>query len=163
MKGASSNHLIRFADCDPMGHLYNAKYLEYFMNAREDQLRETYDLDVYQYAHETGNSWIVIKNQISYFREARLMEEVIIESHLFDLGSTKAKVEMLMLDKARTHIKSLLWVEFLHFNTPSKSVVPHDDKMELFFRPLLENVPENNFDDRSNLLRKLKPEQLYYD
>lgn len=162
MKGASSHHLIRFADCDPMGHLYNAKYLEYFMNAREDQLRETYGLDIYKYSRETGNSWIVIKNQISYFREARLMEEVVMESHLIDLSPTKAKVEMLMFDKAMTHIKSLLWADFLHYNVPSRSVMPHDSAMESFFEPLQESIPDMTFDERSEQLRKLKPNELIY-
>lgn len=29
---------IRFPDCDPFNHLNNSKYIDYFINAREDQL-----------------------------------------------------------------------------------------------------------------------------
>ena len=33
---------IRFQDCDPFAHLNNAKYIEYFINAREDHLIQAY-------------------------------------------------------------------------------------------------------------------------
>ena len=31
--------MTRFSDCDPFGHLNNARYIDYFINAREDHLR----------------------------------------------------------------------------------------------------------------------------
>ena len=34
----SSTAIIRFQDCDPYSHLNNGRYLDYFMNAREDQV-----------------------------------------------------------------------------------------------------------------------------
>ena len=36
---------IRFQDCDPFNHLNNAAYINYFINAREDQILENYHLD----------------------------------------------------------------------------------------------------------------------
>jgi len=47
---------IRFQDCNPFNHLNNSKYLEYFINAREDQIAEQYDLDIFNYMQETGLS-----------------------------------------------------------------------------------------------------------
>ena len=29
---------VRFQDCDPFGHLNNARYIDYFLNARQDQI-----------------------------------------------------------------------------------------------------------------------------
>ncbi len=36
----TSQAIIRFQDCDPYAHLNNGRYLDYFMNAREDQCVE---------------------------------------------------------------------------------------------------------------------------
>ena len=37
-KTTKSSSLIRFQDCDPLRHLNNAKYFDYYFNAREDQV-----------------------------------------------------------------------------------------------------------------------------
>ena len=41
-KQLESTTKIRFQDCDPFRHLNNARYTDYFMNAREDQLAQFY-------------------------------------------------------------------------------------------------------------------------
>ena len=43
----SSTAVIRFQDCDPYAHLNNGRYLDYFMNAREDQLLKMYGFNIY--------------------------------------------------------------------------------------------------------------------
>ena len=60
----SSILTIRFQDCDPFNHLNNGRYVDYFLNAREDQLLEHYDLDIYKIARETGLCWVVSTSQI---------------------------------------------------------------------------------------------------
>lgn len=152
-----SKHLVRFADCDPMGHLYNARYLDYFMHAREDQLRDIHNFDIYDYTRRTGNAWVVVKNQISYLNEARLMEEVVIQSRLIKLTDITAHVEMLMFDKDVQHVKSLLWVEFIHVNTQKRKVEPHGKELNDLFLPLLDTVEETSFDRRSEYMRKWEP------
>lgn len=37
-KELESIAVARFQDCDPFSHLNNARYIDYFLNAREDQL-----------------------------------------------------------------------------------------------------------------------------
>ena len=78
----SSQAVIRFQDCDPYGHLNNGRYLDYFMNAREDQVLKAYDFDIYHYSKSTGLGWVVTQNHIAYLRPALLMEEIRIESQL---------------------------------------------------------------------------------
>jgi len=39
---------IRFQDCDPFNHLNNSKYIDYFINAREEQILKHYDLDIFK-------------------------------------------------------------------------------------------------------------------
>ena len=41
-----STAIIRFQDCDPLQHLNNAKYFDYFFNAREDQVPKLYGLEI---------------------------------------------------------------------------------------------------------------------
>ena len=78
-KVLKSNTKIRFQDCDPFNNLNNAAYLNYFTNAREDQINENYGIDIYKMAKELGVSWVVGSNQIAYITPAFLMEEIVIE------------------------------------------------------------------------------------
>jgi acyl-CoA thioesterase FadM len=41
-----SFYTIRFGDCDLFGHLNNARYLDYFINAREEHLKERYQVQL---------------------------------------------------------------------------------------------------------------------
>ena len=68
-----SNVKIRFQDCDPFNHLNNAAYINYLINAREDQILEHYKIDIYKMARTTGKSWVVGSNQIAYINPAFLM------------------------------------------------------------------------------------------
>ena len=52
---------VRFQDCDPFGHLNNARYVDYFMNARTDQVLEAYNLQIMK-AGQT-ESWVVNKSK----------------------------------------------------------------------------------------------------
>ena len=57
VKEPTSSVIIRFQDCDPFGHLNNARYLDYFINAREDHLAEYYDLDIYERQKQLNINW----------------------------------------------------------------------------------------------------------
>ena len=111
IKRARTNYIIRFQDCDPYGHLNNARYLDYFLNAREDHLQDKYGIDIYAMAMNEKTGMVVTQNQISYIRPADLREEVAIESCLIDLDDSSVVVEMIMFDKEVKHIKSILWVK----------------------------------------------------
>lgn len=49
-KELTSTAIIAFSDCDPFGHLNNARYIDYFLNAREQQIKEAYDLSLAEWA-----------------------------------------------------------------------------------------------------------------
>ena len=68
IKRPESRVLIRFPDCDPFNHLNNSRYLDYFINAREDHLYLHYQFNPYEYAKEKLLAWVVTQNQISYLR-----------------------------------------------------------------------------------------------
>ena len=86
--------LIRFPDCDPFNHLNNSRYLDYFINAREDHLMQFHQFNIYELARTKGISWVVSKNQIVYLKPALLMETVIIQSTLISMDEQEIQVEM---------------------------------------------------------------------
>src|SRR5215471_5313854 len=96
-KIAESESLIRFPDCDPFNHLNNSRYLDYFINAREDHLLNIYRFNMYEYIKEQKRGWVVGMNQIAYLKPAMLMETVIIQSTIRELKEKDLLVEMCML------------------------------------------------------------------
>jgi acyl-CoA thioester hydrolase len=150
----SSTSIIRFQDCDPYTHLNNGRYLDYFMNAREDQLWKTYDFNIYDYSRQTGFGWVVTQNQIAYIRPALLMEEVILESQLLEAKPKFAKVEMRMYDTNR-NLKSLLWVQFIHVDIRQGKSVPVSDDLQRFFEALCLPVAETDFNERLRVLNQM--------
>lgn len=114
-KNPKSDYKIRFNDCDLFGHLNNARYVDYFMNAREDHLKDTYDLELAEY-YKTGLAWVVTNHEIAYLRSALYNETVTIESTLLRADNDSLLVEMLMTDKDQSHIKSIMRTKFTAIN-----------------------------------------------
>ena len=77
---------VRFQDCDPFNHLNNSSYLDYFFNAREDQLLKFYDIDIYKHVQKQGKGWVVVTNQISYLKPALVTETVTIQSQIINFS-----------------------------------------------------------------------------
>ena len=147
----SSKAIIRFQDCDPYAHLNNGRYLDYFMNAREDQVLAAYDFDIYGYSRTTGMGWVVTQNQIAYLKPALLMEEVIIESQLTECKSKFIQIEMRMYDQEHS-LKSLLWVQLVHVDIRKGKSIEHPADLQALFDKLNMPVEEKDFNLR---LRKL--------
>jgi YbgC/YbaW family acyl-CoA thioester hydrolase len=106
-----SAYTIRFNDCDPLGHLNNARYIDYFLNAREDHLKEFYNITLPGF-HRKGLAWVVRKHEIQYVRPAFYTEQVFIISRLVELTQMHLVVEMLMLDQKEQSIKAIMWTNF---------------------------------------------------
>ncbi|WP_298533733.1 thioesterase family protein [uncultured Algibacter sp.] len=144
---------VRFQDCDPFNHLNNSAYLNYFMNHREDVLIENYNLNIYKKAKQEGKSWVSSSNQIAYLKPAFLSETVIIESELIDFNTSELKVEMRMFNKDKSHLKSVIWCQFVHFNLLKQKREHHaKDLMELF-QSVVNTQETDTFEERLNRLR----------
>lgn len=150
-KVLSSKAIIRFQDCDPYSHLNNSRYLDYFTNAREDQVWKNYDLNIYEYSRQTGLGWVFTQSQIAYLRPALLMEEVTMESQLIECKPKYLKVEMRMFDQ-RNQLKSLLWAQFVHVDIKAGKSVPHDQGLQDFFSFVLNPIEETDFNQRLAVL-----------
>lgn len=148
---------IRFQDCDPFNHLNNSKYLEYFINAREDQIAEQYDLDIFEYMKKTGLSWVVASNQISYIRPAFTMETVLIESQLIQYSENLLLVEMKMWNEIETELKSILWIKFIPYNIQTKKAANHSDDLMKLFQSVVVPINQSVFENRYlETIQKLK-------
>lgn len=147
--------LIRFPDCDPFNHLNNARYLDYFIIAREDHLLKYYNFNIYAYAMEKGVSWVVRQSQVAYLRPAMLMEQVIVQSTMLHWGEKDLLVEMRMWDATKSTLKSLLWITFTHINMKTQRSELHSQELTDRFahleNPLTEKV---SFEERVEQLRK---------
>jgi acyl-CoA thioester hydrolase len=148
-----SQAIVRFQDCDPYGHLYNSKYIDYFMNAREDQLLANYALDIYALAETEGIGWVVAQNQIAYFQPANLMEKVWITTRLIAHDTRVATVEFQMRNHEETALKALMWSRFAHYDLKQKKGTPHAEKYHTLFQQVLNPVNANAFEERTMQIR----------
>ena len=149
-----SKVLIRFPDCDPFNHLNNARYIDYFINAREDHIIANLNFNIYQYAAENGFGWVVSKNQIAYLRPAFLMETVVIDSTLLRLAEREVFVEMKMWNEKKDKIKSVFWSNFVHINMKTQKPENHSKQLMDLFTPFENPLPEPlSFDERVEQLR----------
>ncbi len=153
-KIAESEALIRFPDCDPFNHLNNSRYLDYFINAREDHLLRYYHFSIYQYIQEKKLAWVVSQNQIAYLKPAMLMETVVIQSTIREMRERDLLVEMTMLNKDKTKLKALLWSRFYHIDMATQKSIPHSKELMDFFKPLENPLPNiTSFEERITQLR----------
>ncbi len=153
-----STAVIRFQDCDPFGHLNNARYIDYFMNARTDQLQAAYDFHIFAVGQELGSNWVVSKAQIAFLQPARLMERVRIQTQLIWATPRKLVVEGIMLDESGRQIKAVAWVEFTFINLTNGRPASHTDElMQLFHAIQVDHIYENTtFDERITQLRQAR-------
>jgi len=145
---------VRFQDCDPFNHLNNSKYIDYFINAREDHLLENYNLDIYTMALKEGVSWVVASNQISYLRPALMMENVIIESQVISYTTKSLQVELRMYNEDKSELKSVMWSKFVHYNMKTRRTHEHADRFMKLFEEAYMPVDETTFEARIKAMVK---------
>src|SRR5688572_18483153 len=131
-KELESNAFIAFSDCDPFRHLNNARYIDYFLSAREQQLMESYQFSLADWGAK-GKGWFVTQNLVAYLKPARYAETVVMVSRIVLFSDYDLHLEMIMLDKKRTGLKSVFWSKFSHIDlTTGKKLEHSNDLKELF-------------------------------
>lgn len=145
----SSESRVRFQDCDPFGHLNNARFIDYFLNARADQVMEAFGLDIFG---SSGFTWLVGSNQIAYFKQAMFNEEILIESQIIKYSEKQIVVEMRMYDRNRTHLKAFLWVDSIPFSVKTNRMEPHSEALMGMFEANLNAVEQSTFEERRRAL-----------
>jgi acyl-CoA thioester hydrolase len=132
-KHPKSNYIIRFNDCDPLGHLNNSRYLDYFINAREDHLRSAYDIDLTVF-YKNGQAWVVGHHEITYKRPAVYNEQVVIYTSLIDHSEYHLTIEAVMYDKEEAHIKAVQWTNLVSIDPRTGRKKAHDPDFMDFAR-----------------------------
>ncbi len=150
-----SKSKIRFQDCDPFNHLNNAKYIDYLINHREDELIRNYGIDIYKMAKTIGKSWVTSSNQIAYLKPALLMETVTIQSQLIYFDDSNLIAEMRMYNEDKSQIKAILWGSFVHFNFKTQKRESHSEDLMCVFKSIINPVNANTFDTRINSIKTL--------
>ncbi len=144
---------IRFQDCDPFGHLNNARYIDYFVNAREDHLADYYDLDIYERQRRTKTNWVVAKTKIAYIFPVIFRETVTIKTRLIRFTENSLLMEGVMSGK-KGDLKSVIWIEFRYFDLAKGKPGRHPDNlMELFDRITIKGINTDSFDSRVRDIR----------
>ncbi|WP_299122420.1 acyl-CoA thioesterase [uncultured Winogradskyella sp.] len=147
-KTVESRAKIRFQDCDPFNHLNNGKYIDYFMNHREDELIKNYDIDVYKMAKTQGKSWVSSSNQIAYLKPAFLMETITIESQLIYFDESNLRAEMRMYNEDKSQLKAIIWCGFTHYNLINQRRERHSEDMMTLFNTIYNPMQTNIFEER---------------
>jgi acyl-CoA thioester hydrolase len=146
-KQTHSQSIIRFQDCDPLKHLNNAKYFDYFFNAREDQVPKLYGLRPLDVFMDYQAGWVVYQHQIAYIRSAMVGEWVTIVSRIIYYDEYTSLVEYVMSDEADRQLKTVLWstLKYVDVNTGKK--IAHHDKISQYLHAVLyPNVDLGNTD-----------------
>jgi acyl-CoA thioester hydrolase len=130
-KTPHSFYTIRFSDCDPFGHLNNARYVDYFLNAREDHLKACYGIELRDF-YARGISWVVGGHEILYAKPADYSEKVRIESTLIAAGEAFPDVEFSMTDAAQTQLKSIMRTRFVPVDVKTGKRRAHPDDFMAF-------------------------------
>ncbi len=152
--------IIRFQDCDPLGHLNNARYLDYFINAREDHLAEYYGLDIFDNQRQFNTIWVVAKTKIAYLSSVIFREKVEICTRLLKYTDTLLLMEGVMTGTDPKIVKSIVWIEFQHFNLAQKRLAHHSEELTALFEKIVfKEDPSSDFDTRIKEICKLSPQK----
>ena len=140
-----------------LGHLNNARYLDYFLNAREDQVAAHYDLNMGEMARAQRAAWVITKHHLSYLRPAQQGSTVRIRTMLIHFDNSNLVVEMQMRSADGHRLLALLWSEMAFVQMPAGTRLDHPDAlMDLLDEldvPGIDYDPDG-FDERVKTVRQ---------
>jgi acyl-CoA thioester hydrolase len=152
-----TTYRVHFQDCDMLGHLNNARYLDYFLNAREDHTTEHYQLNMGEIAREQKAGWVITKHHISYLKPARQGVRVRILSQLIHFDNSNLVLEMQMRSEDGLRLLALLWSEMAFVSMPAGTRTDHSNAMMDLLEQLDVDTVEydpDGFDERVKAVRQ---------
>ncbi len=156
-KQLESELVVRFQDCDPYGHLNNAKYLDYFFNARADQTLQYYGWSPLKLSKEYKAHWVVTDHQISYLRPAMYGETVAVKTSLIFFDHHAITTECIMLNQERNELKAIVWTTLRNVSMETGRSTNHSPElMELLLKLIITEFPYSplSFRDRLHELKE---------
>ena len=144
VKTPESSYIVKFQDCDPLGHLNNVRYLDIFLNAREEHTMRHYALNLMQLLQQYRTAWVVTNHQIAYIRPTEHGKTVQIQTRIIHFDNSTIIVESVMLNESRSKLKAVLWTTYRYISTET-------------------GRPTDHTDDLMDLLEQLDDDAIYYD
>ena len=154
----SSRVKVRFSDCDPYGHLNNARYFTYIQETRTDQLLEFYGFDQPEFTRRRKEGWVIGEQQIAYIYPCLENETIVIQTRIISLDDRNMVVEALVLDDSEKRLKSLVWARFSAINLSTGKATPHPADFRDFAEACRYKPYRYRADDFSNRARSLRSE-----
>ncbi|MBN7812001.1 acyl-CoA thioesterase [Algoriphagus sp. H41] len=146
-----SRVVIRFQDCDPLQHLNNAKYFDYFFNAREDQVPKLYGLEIIDLIKTYKAAWVVYNHNISYVKPAMVGEWVRIMSRILWYNHNTIVVEYYMTDDSKTQLKTVLWSTMRYVTLKEGKSTDHSGAVQDFLKATSVNLDISQMDIRDRV------------
>lgn len=157
-KETESRVVIRFQDCDPLRHLNNAKYFDYFFNAREDQVPKIYGVEMKDFINAYDAVWVVYNHQIAYLRPANMGEWVKIKTRVVWFDDNTIVIEYCMFDDEMTHLKTLMWSKLKYVGMKTGRAVNHSAEVTAYLTAIMfpdVDYHPHTFDDRLTQVKNL--------
>jgi acyl-CoA thioester hydrolase len=143
VKELESELIIRFQDCDPFGHLNNAKYLDYFFNARADQTLLYYGWSPLKLSQEFDAHWVVTHHQISYLRPAMFGETVVVKTSLIYFDHNSITTECQMLNQEKNGLKAMIWTTLRNVSMQTGKSAPHSATLNQLLERMI--IPDTHY------------------
>ncbi len=134
---------VRFQDCDPLGHLNNARYFDYFLNSRADEIQKIYNFDTLDIFKQFGASWVIYNHNISFIRPAMMGEKVKIHSRIVFIDKYTIIIEFFMTNEAGTDLKNLLWSNMKFVDGKTGKLTEHPLELTTYLSAILYPVDIN--------------------
>jgi acyl-CoA thioester hydrolase len=122
---------ILFSDCDPFGHLYNARYIDYFLDAREEHVAANYPV-LHAALQSRETNWVIVSNDVRYVSGAKLGEVVSIASAIVKHTRNSALLEITM--RNCSGLKAMMWSLLRHVDLRRGIVVNHTEVIQQFLQ-----------------------------
>lgn len=157
---AESRVFIRFQDCDPLKHLNNARYFEYFFNTRQDHVAGIYKFDYEYMFNQLKTSWVIYQHQIGYVRPALMSEWVRIITRIIFHDDDTLVTEHIMTDDKRKQLKTVLWTTSKHVNIATGKRTPHHKELNDYLAAV--TIPDIDFEnlDFNKRIHQIKRELI---
>jgi len=144
---------VRMRDCDVHGHLHNTRYVDYVLDARDDQLR-TYGLDLLEFGHRTGLSWFVTMNQVRFYEPAKIGALLRVVTRLTSYDEHRLHVEGRVYG-SEERLCALVWCTFRVIDLSTGAPAEHNDElMQLFRRAVLPLPSAPTFEERARSIER---------
>ncbi len=156
-----SRMVIRFQDCDPLQHLNNAKYFDYYFNAREDQVPKLYGIEMFDLIKKYQAAWVVYNHNISYVRPAMVGEWIRIMSRVLWHNHNTVVIEYYMTDDSKKELKNVLWSTLRYVRLKDGKSTNHEGAVVDFLKATSDDfdITQTSIQERVKQLKvKLKEE-----